>query len=202
MVKLEDAGMIVYDVPTEVQQYGAYLRRQLRASGALPVNLSVYLINWADVPRFERIIEESKEKYAEVLAEVQGVGGVQNTGTNNLYGRLRCHILKFDNSSAERVREMAMEGMAYLIGDIHASIDRRLKKMREKGAEELPRRVQLELCRKIEEVEAHAVAFRLMESVEEALEAARAAVVAQIGADVATKYMTQFLAFDEEEVAA
>ena len=200
MVKLEDAGMIVYDVPTEVQQFGAYLRRQLRASGALPVNLSVYLVNWPDVPRFERIIAEAKEKYAEVLSAVSPIGGLQHTGDRTLYGRLRCHILKFDNSSAERVLEMAMEGMAYLIGDIHASIDRRLTKMRERGEAELPRRVQLELCRKIEEVEAHAVAFRLMESVEEALAAARAAVVAQIGADVATKYMAALMA-NEMEVA-
>jgi hypothetical protein len=69
--------------------------------------------------------------------------------------------------------------------------------MRERGEGELPRRVQIELVRKIEEVEAHAVAFRLMESVEEALEAARSAVVAQIGADVATKYMTALLLNEE-----
>ncbi len=197
MVNLPDAGMIVYDVPTEVQQFGAYLRRQLRAGGALPVNLSVYLVNWADVPRFERIIAEAKEKYAEELSAIVETGGLQAVknlrAKGGLYGRLRVHILKFDDSSAERVTDMAVEGLSYLVADIHASIERRLEKMRERGAEELPRRVQLELCRKIEEVEAHAVAFRLMESVEEALEAARNAVVAQIGADVATKYMSALL---------
>ncbi len=193
MVNLSDAGMIVYDVPTEVQQFGAYLRRQLRAGGALPVNLSVYMVNWADVPRFERIIAKAKEKYAEELSAVPTVGGLQHVGDKTLYGRLRCHILKFDDSSAERVTDMAIEGLSYLIADIHASIDRRLTKMRDRGEAELPRRIQLELCRKIEEVEAHAVAFRLMESVEEALDAARSAVVAQIGADVATKYMSALL---------
>lgn len=199
MVNLSDAGMIVYDVPTQVQQFGAYLRRALRAGGALPVNLSVYLVNWADVPRFEKIIDEAKEKYAEELSAVAETGGLQHTGDRTLYGRLRCHILKFDDSSAERVTDMAIEGLSYLIADIHDSIDRRLKKMRDRGGDELPRRVQLELCRKIEEVEAHAVAFRLMESVEEALAAARAAVVAQIGADVATKYMSKLLETDEVE---
>jgi len=193
MVNLNDAGMIVYDVPTQVQQFGAYLRRQLRAGGALPVNLSVYMVNWGDVPRFERIIEEAKEKYAEELSAIDETGGLQHVGDRTLYGRLRCHILKFDDSNADRVRDMAVEGLSYLIADIHASIDRRLEKMRNRAEEELPRRIQIELVRKIEEVEAHAVAFRLMESVEEALEAARNAVVAQIGADVATKYMTALL---------
>jgi hypothetical protein len=193
MVNLNDAGMIVYDVPTQVQQFGAYLRRQLRAGGALPVNLSVYMVNWADVPRFERIIAEAKEKYAEELSAVDTTGGLQHVGDKTLYGRLRCHILKFDDSNADRVRDMAVEGLSYLIADIHASIDRRLEKMRNRAEAELPRRIQIELIRKIEEVEAHAVAFRLMESVEEALEAARSAVVAQIGADVATKYMGALL---------
>ena len=120
-------------------------------------------------------------------------GGLQVVGDRTLYGRQRCHILKFDDSNADRVRDMAVEGLSYLIADIHASIDRRLEKMRNRAEAELPRRIQIELIRKIEEVEAHAVAFRLMESVEEALEAARSAVVAQIGADVATKYMGALL---------
>ena len=61
--------------------------------------------------------------------------------------------------------------------------------MTENGEEELPRRVQVTFARKLEEVYQMAMAFRLMDDVEVAYEAMREAIVAQIGAKVASKYL-------------
>jgi hypothetical protein len=95
------------------------------------------------------------------------------------------NILKFDNETAGRAREMALEGLSFFIGDIHSSLKTRIKKMAKNGEDELPRRVQVSFARKLEEVYQMAMAFRLMDDVEVAYEAMREAIVAQIGAKVA-----------------
>lgn len=181
MVALENAGMIVYDIPDGLRTFGNYLRKVLRRAGALPVNLSVYFVNWADVPRINEIIGAAKKKYAiEIADAVQNLGG---------HRPLRVNILKFDNATAPEALQMAREGLSWHIAALHASLRKRLAKMQEEGEAELPKRVQVILIKGVLEAEAMAMSFRLMEDVGVALDTLREAVVAQINAEVATKYL-------------
>lgn len=180
-VGLENAGMIVYDIPDELVGFGAHLRKQLRRAGALPVNLSVYLVNWADVPRLNDIIREAKAQYAVQIDEaVQNLGGRRP---------LRVNILRFDNRTAAEALDMAREGLTFLVADIHRALNARITKMAENGEAELPRRAQVDFVRRLQDAESMAVAFRLMEDVEVALDALRGAVAARLGAEVAAKYL-------------
>lgn len=182
MVALENAGMIVYDIPDGLRTFGNYLRKVLRRAGALPVNLSVYFVNWADVPRINEIIGAAKKKYAiEIADAVQNVRGLTRP--------LRVNILKFDNATAPEALQMAREGLSWHIAALHASLRKRLAKMQEEGEAELPKRVQVILIKGVLEAEAMAMSFRLMEDVGVALDTLREAVVAQINAEVATKYL-------------
>lgn len=178
---LENAGMIVYDIPDELVGFGAHLRKRLRRAGALPVNLSVYLVNWADVPRLNEIVRAAKARYAVQIDEA----------VQNLHNRrpLRVNILRFDNRTAAEALDMAREGLAFLVGDIHRALDRRIAKMADQAEAELPRRVQVDFVRRLQDAESMAVAFRLMEDIEVALDALRGAVAARLGAEVAAKYL-------------
>lgn len=180
---LNNCGIIIYDVPDALKNFANYLRQKLRANGAMPVNLSVYMVNWPDVPRLEKIINDARKAYNQDIFEA-----LQNTD-NRMTRPLRVNILKFDNETADRAREMALEGLSFFIGEIHSSLKARIKKMIKNSEEELPRRVQVTFARKLEEVYQMAMAFRLMDDVEVAYEAMREAIVAQIGAKVAAKYL-------------
>jgi hypothetical protein len=195
MAKFEDAGMIVYDIPDTLKPFGNFLRSELRKGGALPVNLSVYLVNWADVPRLNRIIERAKVKYRVEIDNAERLvqktdGGFHLTKNGRLQRPLRVNILKFDNKTGEEAMRMAREGIAFLVADLHRALDERMKKMLAQSEGELPRRVQIKFIRRLQEAEGLAVAFRLMDDVDVALDALRMAVVAQISAEVATKYLT------------
>jgi hypothetical protein len=183
MVDLNNCGIIIYDVPDSLKNFANYLRQKLRANGALPVNLSVYMVNWPDVPRLEKIINDARKAYNQDIFEA-----LQNTD-NRMTRPLRVNILKFDNETSDRARQMAYEGLSFFIGEIHMSLKNRIQKMSKNGEDELPRRVQVTFARKLEEVYQMATAFRLMDDVEVAYEAMREAIVAQIGAKVASKYL-------------
>jgi len=173
--KLTNMGVIIYDIPDTLKTFGNYLRRKLRAGRALPVNKSVYLINWSDKPHIDRLVEKTKERFAEKLAE---------------FGlRLDARILKYDDASAEEAYRMAADGLNFLIAGISTSLKSRLDKMAVRGEAELPNAVQVRFIKKLQEAECLAVAFCLMDDVEIALEGARKAVSAQIAADVAAKYL-------------
>ncbi len=189
-----DAGMIVYDIPDTLKPFGNYLREQLRKGGALPVNLSVYLVNWADVPRLNRIIQRAKERYRLEIENADSMvqkteGGFVITQNGRLQRPLRINILKFDDKTGEEAMQMAREGLAFFVADLHRALDERIGKMQKNAEQELPRRVQIKFLRRLQECEGLAVAFRLMEDVEVALDTLRKLVVAQISADVATKYL-------------
>jgi len=183
MVDLNNCGIIIYDVPDSLKNFANYLRQKLRANGALPVNLSVYMVNWPDVPRLEGIINSARKRYNQDIFEA-----LQNTDSR-MTRPLRVNILKFDNETSDRARQMAYEGLSFFIGEIHMSLNERLKKMLKNSEDELPRRVQVTFARKLEEVYQMAMSFRLMDDVEVAYEAMREAIVAQIGAKVASKYL-------------
>lgn len=172
MIGLSDAGMIVYDVPDSHRDFRNFLRRKLRDGRALPVNKSVYAVKWGDVPRYEAIIAHAKRKHE-----------IENDWM------LQIHIIKFDDVTAEKAGEMALIAMRQMIGQVRASLAAKLKKMEAKGEHEFSRTVQISFVRKLVEVENLAMAFAMSDDVEIALEAARRAVEAQIGAEVAEKFL-------------
>ena len=183
MLDLNNCGIIIYDVPDVLKNFANYLRGKLRSNGALPVNLSVYMVNWADVPRLETIINDARKTYNQDIFDA-----LQNID-HRMTRPLRVNILKFDNETSDRARQMAYEGLSFFIGEIHSGLKARIKKMIKNSEKELPRRVQVTFARKLEEVYQMAMAFRLMDDVEVAYEAMREAIVAQIGAKVASKYL-------------
>jgi hypothetical protein len=176
MPQIRDLGMILYDIPDTLRSFRNYLRRRLRQGRALPVNLSVYLINWGDLPTVKAILDSAKRDY-------EDEGKLPNGYP------LNCHIMKYDDVTAEEGHRLALEGLSRLCAEIHSSIAAKLKKMRKTGEKEMPRRVQVTYVKRITEIENLAMAFRLSDDLDIAIEASRKAVVAQIGPEVAEKYM-------------
>lgn len=176
MPQIRDLGMILYDIPDTLRSFRNYLRRRLRQGRALPVNLSVYLINWGDLPAVKAILDSAKRDYEE--------DGKLPSGYP-----LNCHIMKYDDVTAEEGHRLALEGLSKLCSEIHSSISAQLKKMRKAKLEEMPRRMQVTYIKRITEIENLAMAFRLSDDLDIAIEASRKAVVAQITPEVAAKYL-------------
>ncbi len=178
MGKLEEAGILHYDVPDEIRPFAGRLRARLRRGRALPASKSVYIINWADKPALEKMIEKAKESFAEDYPD-------DAHKVSSFVG----DFIKADDVSAEQAHEMAVRGLARLCSEIHSSLAAKLKKMKKAKVGEMPRRVQVSFIHKLKEVECLAVAFRLMEDVEVALEAATKAVMAHLAAEVVAKHL-------------
>jgi len=173
MSGLSEIGILHYDIPGGLNCFWYRLQRVLRSGRALQASKSVYLVNWADVPKVQELIDGAKKAFAEKYPE--RVGG--------LWG-LRMSFLKFDDATAEEARAMAVDGLSRLISEIGAALKARIEKMREYGEEDLPQRVKRSFAQRVQECEGLAVAFRLMEEVEVALDAVKKVVVAEVGADV------------------
>lgn len=178
MPQIRDLGMILYDIPDSLRSFRNYLRKRLRQGRAMPVNLSVYLINWGDLPTVQAILDSAKRDYEEDGKLPNGYP-------------LNCHIMKYDDVTAEEGYRLAKEGLSKLCAEIHSSISAQLKKMKKANLDEMPRRMQVTYIRRIEEIANLAMAFRLSDDLEIAIEASRKAVVAQITPEVAAKYLNK-----------
>lgn len=178
MAKLENSGILHYDVPDEIRAFAGRLRARLRKGRALPASKSVYIVNWADVPSLERMVEKAKDSFKEDYPENAA-----------MVATFVADFIKVDDVTAEKAHEMAVRGLARLIGEIGGSLKKQLMKAAKEGETELPRRVQVMLVNKIKEVECLAVAFRLMEDVEVALDGVRQVVCAKIAAEVVAKHL-------------
>lgn len=178
MPKLENIGFIHFDIPEVIKRFGNRLRKRLRVGRALPASMSCYMVNWPDTPAFEKLIDDAKKLYAEKYPE-----------DLPRVNRLIINVLKMDDATAEEAGQMALDGLNRLIAQIGDSLTAKLKKMKKAGEDEMPRRVQVTFIKKLQEIECLAMAFRMGDDVELALEAARKIVTAQIGVDVAEKYL-------------
>lgn len=180
MGQLKEVGIIHFDVPDEIRLFAGRLRHRLRKGRALPASKSVYLFNWGDLLGLQQIVEDARESFREKYPD-----DAQKLGT------LIVDFVKADDVTSEQAHEMAVRGLSNLIGQIHGSLKKQLDKAREEGESELPRRIQITFIHKMEEIEALGMAFRLMDDVGVALEAARKLVSAQIGKDVAEKFLAK-----------
>lgn len=178
MARLENVGFVHFDIPDKIKRFANRLRKSFRRGRALPASMSCYIVNWPDSPAINAIYEAAKKEYVEKYPEDE-----------HTINGLIINVLKMDDATAEEAGRMAVEGLTRMCGQIQGSLTKQLKKMKKEGEDELPRRLQVGFCKKMQEALNLAVAFGLMEDVEVALEAMQTAVVAQIGAKVAAKYM-------------
>ena len=189
MAKLENIGFVHYDIPDRIKTFANQLRRKLRQGRALPASMSCYLVNWPDTPAIEKIIKEAKAAYLEEYPDDEGT-----------INGLVINVLKMDDLTAEEAGRMAVEGLSRMIGQISGSLVKAIKKMKKDEAE-LPRRIQVNFVKKMQEAMSLAVAFRLMDDVEVAMDSMKEAVTAQIGAKVAKKYLPDVKPSTSERVA-
>lgn len=175
-MRLENAGILHYDVPDEIRGLATRLRARLRRGRALLASKSVYIIHWSDEPGISQIIDDAKSAYAKKHPEKEG-----------FVNHLQINAIKADDATAERLHQMAVSGLSALIGDLHLSLKKKLKKMSDEGETEMDEDIQKRMVKKIEEIEILAVSFRLMDDVGVALDAVRTAVVTQLSAEVAAK---------------
>jgi superfamily II DNA helicase RecQ len=173
MSGLNEIGILHYDIPGRLNCFWYRLQRVLRSGRALQASKSVYLVNWADVPKVQELIDKAKEAFAEKYPD--RVGG--------LWG-LRMSFLKFDDATAEEARVMAVDGLSRLISEIGAALKARIEKMKEYDEEDLPQRVKRSFAQRVLECEGLAVAFRLMEDVQVALDMVKQIVVTEVGAEL------------------
>lgn len=178
MAKLENVGILHFDVPDEIKSFAGRLRHRLRKGRALPASKSVYIVNWGDVPGIEGMILDAKEGFREKYPE-----------DAHKVDAFIADFLKVDDVTAEKAHEMAVRGLSHLISEIGRSLKLQLKKIEKLGEAELPRRIQITLINKLKEIECLVVAFRLMEDVDVALEAQRKAIMAQLAAEVMAKHL-------------
>jgi hypothetical protein len=178
MPRLENVGFVHFDIPDRIKRFANWLRKKLRKGRALPASMSCYLVNWSDTPMIRQIIDEAKAAYIKEYPDDEGT-------VNGLV----MNVLKVDDASAEEAAQMAVEGLARLIGQVQSSLVKALKKIEKDGEIDLPRRIQVGFVRKMQEAMNLAIAFRLMEDVQVALDAMQTAITAQIGAKVAAKYL-------------
>jgi len=175
MSKLEEIGILHYDVPTGLQNFYFRLQKVLRGGRALQASKSVYLVNWADMPKIQGLVDGATKDFLEKYPE----GAAKLTG-------LRISFLKFDDVTAEEAHAMAVEGLSRLISEVGTALKARLAKMKERNEDELPRRIKRLFAKRLLECEELAVAFRLMEDIEVGLEVLKKAVVAEVGTEVYT----------------
>lgn len=173
MSGLNEIGILHYDIPGTLNCFWYRLQKILRSGRALQASKSVYLVNWADVPKVQELIDGAKKAFSEKYPErVSGLWG------------LRMSFLKFDDATAEEARAMAVDGLSRLISEIGTALKARLAKMQEREEDDLPQRVKRAFAQRVLECEGLAVAFRLMEDIQVALDAVKSIVVAEIGADL------------------
>jgi len=175
MSNLEEIGILHYDVPTGLQNFYFRLQKVLRSGSALQASKSVYLVNWADMPRVQGLVDSATKDFLEKYPE----------GADKLTG-LRISFLKFDDVTSEEAHEMAVEGLSRLISEVGTALKTRMEKMQQRNEDELPRRIKRLFAKRLLECEELAIAFRLMEDIEVGLEVLKKAVVAEVGTEVYT----------------
>ena len=173
MSGLNDIGILHYDVPTGLQNFYFRLQKVMRSGRALQASKSVYLVNWADMPKVKELVDAATkdflDKYPDGAAKLQG---------------LRISFLKFDDATAEEAHAMAVEGLSRLISEVAASLKMRVAKMADRNEDELPRRIKRGFAKRLLECEELAVVFRLTEDIEVALDEVKQIVLAEVGAEV------------------
>lgn len=189
MKALENVGVLHYDVPDEICRFGDWLRRSLRAGHALPASKSVWLINWADLPRLRDILDRARAKYEEKYPE-----------DSSQFGRLKFAFLRFSNESSEQAYEMAVTGLNALLRDIQKSILHQIKRAAEKEEPSISREYQRIFVQKVREARILAVAFRLMDDVVGPLEETWKMVEENVGAEMAARLVKKLEAREKSPV--
>lgn len=173
MSGLSDIGILHYDVPTGLQNFYFRLQKVMRSGRALQASKSVYLVNWADMPKVKELVDAATkdflDKYPDGAAKLQG---------------LRISFLKFDDATAEEAHAMAVEGLSRLIAEVTVSLKTRVAKMANRNEDELPRRIKRGFAKRLLECEELAVVFRLTEDIEVALDEVKQIVLAEVGVEV------------------
>ncbi len=172
---LENVGVLHYDIPDKIERFASWLRNALHAGHALPASKSVWLINWADLPRLQGILDRARAKYEEKYPEESA-----------LFVNLKFAFLKFDNSSAEEAYQMAVTGLTSFIKDIQRSILHQVRKA-DKTGDEIPQWYKREFVKKMREAKVLAVAFRLMDDVVTPLEDTWKMVEEAVGFEMISK---------------
>jgi len=175
MKALENVGVLHYDIPDKIVRFGTWLRNALRAGHALPASKSVWLINWADLPRLQGILDLAKARYEEKYPEESG-----------FFSNLKFAFLKFDNATSEQAYQMAVTGLTSFLKDLQKSVLLQARKAAETG-EAIPKWYQREFIKRAREAKILAVAFRLMEDVITPLEETWKMVEDQVGTEMAAK---------------
>jgi hypothetical protein len=186
---LENVGVLHYDVPDEICRFGDWLRRSLRCGHALPASKSVWLINWADLPRLQGILDLARAKYGEKYPE-----------DSALFARLKFAFLKFDNASSEQAYQMAVTGLTALLKDIQKSVYHQIKRAAERNEPGITREYQRLFVQKVREARVLAVAFRLMDDVVGPLEETWKLVEENVGAEVAARLVKKIEAQEKRVV--
>jgi hypothetical protein len=176
---LENMGVVHYDVPDEISRFGSWLRSSLRVGHALPASKSVWLFNWADLPRLQGILDMARAKYMQKYPE-----------DTTMFSRLKFAFLKFDNATAEQAYQMALTGLTSFLEDIRKSVLLQVRKAAKTG-EAISKGYQREFVKRVREAKILAVAFKLMDDVVGPLDETWKMVEDQVGTEIAAKIVAK-----------
>jgi len=143
---MTEYGLVYYDVPsTQLNLY--YKIKRLINKTCLPVNLSVYIFDWGLKPTLESRLQKM-----------------------NAFTNANVHIVKFDNSSSEKLELLATTQLERMFENIKSRIHQTLEKAEtfEKKCNYLDR-----LTRKIKNYERLITIYSFVKKVEPALKTLR-----------------------------